>query len=189
MVSTGQPQQQSSVGTGTGETPRPAAAPATGETPNADEHAEPPTFDEWFAAIDATGKHLVTSHVASLRGALDVERNERKTLARQLKELSGKLEGEAAEQINAMRQQMETTTRRAEFVEEAALAGCALPRQAWHIAQAEGLTVAQMRSQYPQLFNVATQKAPGGAGAGTAAPPAVRASMDDFIRRAAGRGG
>ena len=187
-MATVQPQQ---AGTGAGETPNSAAGQATGETPRA---GETPTqslkFDSWFETLEPPQRELVSGHTSSLRGALEVERNDRKALAKQLKELSGKLEAnsDAAQQLDALRTQMETTTRRAEFVEEAALAGCALPRQAWHIAQAEGLTVAQMRSQYPQLFSQAP-KAPGGSGAGTSAPPAVKTSMNDYIRRAAGRGG
>ena len=185
-----QPQQ---AGTGAGETPNSAAAQpqATGETPNAGETpTQNLTFESWFETLEPMQRELVSGHTSSLRSALEVERNDRKALAKQLKELSGKLEAnsDAAQQLDALRTQMETTTRRAEFVEEAALAGCALPRQAWHIAQAENLSVAQMRSQYPQLFNLAP-KAPAGAGVGTAAPPAKTRNMNDWIRQAAGKEG
>lgn len=178
MADNGQPQQSTAVTAQAGD-----ETPQAGETPT-----ETTTFETWFSGLDAPLQQLVNNHTAGLRSALESERTERKNLSKTLKELSGKLEAnsEAAKQVDALRSQIETTTRRAEFVEEAAVAGCTLPRAAWHIAQAENLTVAQMRQQYPQLF-AAVARAPGGAGAGVGQPPAKTQTMNDWIRRAAGK--
>lgn len=162
---------------------------AGGETPEAGEKpTETTTFETWFGALDAPLQELVNNHVAGLRSALESERTERKSLSKTLKDLSGKLDAnsDAAKQLDALRSALETTEKRAGFVEEAAVAGCTAPRAAWHIAQAEGMTVAQVRQAYPQLF-AAVARAPGGAGAGVGQPPAKTQTMNDWIRRAAGK--
>ena len=154
---------------------------AQGETPAAVD------FDTWLGSQDETVKGLLTQHTGGLRTALQQERDNAKQLAKQLKELGGKLEAnsEAAKQVAELSSRLETEQRRADFVQEAAAAGCRDLRLAWLAANADNLTVKQVQAQHPDLFapRPATN---AGHGASNANGGAQR-DMNAFIRRAAGR--
>lgn len=152
-----------------------------GETP------APVDFDTWLGSQDETVKGLLTQHTGGLRTALQQERDNAKQLAKQLKELGGKLEAnsEAAKQVAELSSRLETEQRRADFVQEAAAAGCRDLRLAWLAANADGLTVKQVQAQHPDLF---APRATTNAGHGASAPAAgAQKDMNSFIRRAAGR--
>jgi hypothetical protein len=89
---------------------------------------------------------------------------------------------------------LEQAEQRAAFFEEAGRPeiGCSNPRVAFQVALAEGLFSKRgdpewpaIKQAAPELFN---RKLPAGnAGSGAGAPPPAGASMNDFIRTAAGR--
>lgn len=158
---------------------------ATGETPG---QGETPDFETWLTAQDESARSLIDSHTQGLRGALDAERTQRKDLSKQLRDLTGKLEGEAARQVGELSTRLETAQKRADFVEAAARAGCSDVRLAWLAAQADDLTVDDVKTAYPQLFVPASRPTTNaGQGAGATNGGATR-DMNLFIRRAAGRG-
>jgi hypothetical protein len=170
-------------------TPNPdasGATPAAGATPSQDAQ---PSFDSWLASQDETTKGLVTSRFSTLESTLSTERNERKELAKQLKKMTGDLDAnsEAAQKLTTLTSELESAQRRAEFVEAAALAGCTNPKLAYLAAQADDLkTIDQVKAAYPALF--ATLRPPAtNAGQGARQPPGGAATMNDMIRRAAGR--
>lgn len=173
-----------------GETPDDASPdrqqpPAGGETPS---------WDEWLAAQDEGVRGLAAAHTSGLKNALESERSQRKELARQLKEASGKLEAgsEARTALEKMQTDLEIQQRRADFYEAASAGGVRNLKLAWLVAQAEDLfdrqgrpDLTRLKEAAPELFGVA--KAPAGnAGAGGGTQPQTQ-SMNDFIRAAAGR--
>lgn len=159
---------------------------AQGETP-ATEGATPQTvdFDTWLGSQDETVKGLIAQRIKGLSTALDDHKNQRKQLAEQLKAVKAEAGSEAAKQLSEMQSRLETESRRADFYQEAAAAGCRDLRLAWLAANADGLTVKQVQQQHPDLFapRPATN---AGHGASNANGGAQR-DMNAFIRRAAGR--
>ena len=157
---------------------------AQGETPKPELN-----FDEWMATQPEPVQSLLDKHTGGLRTALQTERDNAKTLARQVKELSGKLDAnsDAGKQLAELSGKLETEQRRADFVQEAAAAGCRDLRLAWLAANADGLTLKQVMAQHPDLFAVVRPATNAGNGAQQTGAGGAR-DMNSFIRRAAGRG-
>jgi hypothetical protein len=170
--------------TGTTSTPAaPGATPAAGATPSQDNL----NFDTWLAGQPEQIRSLITGRFTTLEGTLDSERTQRKDLAKQLKDLSGKLDAnsEAGKQAAKLSADLEAASARADFY-EALGPGCTNPKLAWLAYQADGLkSIDQLRTAYPQLF-AAAKPAPSNAGNGTGQQPGTEASMNDWIRQAAG---
>jgi hypothetical protein len=160
----------------------------------ASETQAPATFDEWIAGQDETVKAMAERHTAGLRSALASEREQRKEAIKQLKDLAAKAEegSDLRQRLDGMIAEKDAAERRAAFYESAPQANCTNPRAALLIAQAENLFKRDgspdwgaLQATAPELFRRAGQ---ANAGAGTGAPPPARVTMNDFIRRAAGRG-
>ena len=157
-----------------------------GETPPT---GETPTFEQWLEEQDDTALSLIDSHTQGLRSALDSEREQRKSLARELKTISGKLDAnsDAAKEVETLRGKLEAESARVEFYEEATQAGCRNLKLAWLAASSENLTIRQVQGQYPELF--ARQTAPSSnAGNGAGTPPGPARDLNLYIRQAAGKG-
>jgi len=163
-----------------------------GGTPEA-----PVSFDAWLQQQPETVRALADAHVSGLKSALAGEREQRKTLARELKETLAKAEkGSALEQaLTEMAGRADAAEKRAVFFETAVQPGigCTNVKAAFLLAQAEGLFKkdgspdwAALQQVAPELFRKAGTVS-ANAGAGTATPPA-KVGMNEFIRRAAGRG-
>lgn len=154
----------------------------------------PATFDEYLATQPETVRALADTYANGLKSALNSEREERKTLAKQLRDATAKAEqGSAtAKALEEISGQLANTERRAAFFESALTANCINPKAAYLVASAEGLfrkdgspDWAALQTTVPELFRRAGQ---ANAGAGTVTPAVAKASMNDFIRRSAGRG-
>lgn len=167
-----------------GGTPEAIGTGAGGETPPVD-------FDTWIAGQTSDVRGLLDKHTTGLRTALQTERENAKTLAKQLKDLGKTLDAnsDAAKQVADLSGKLETEQKRAAFYEQAQAAGCRDLRLAWLAASADGLTLKDVQAQHPDLF---TQPRPPATNAGNGAH-AVQggsgAGMNAFIRREAGRGG
>jgi hypothetical protein len=159
----------------------------------------PRTWDTVLAGLPEADRALYEAHTTGLRNTVQATRQERDALQQQLGELTkalGKNDPEAAKALLAqMTAELDTSRRRADFLEAAVRPeiGCSNPGAAFAIAQAQGLFDARgnpnwdaIKAAVPELFRKPIP--PGNAGAGTASPPASRATMNDFIRRASGRG-
>lgn len=173
------------------------------QQPNAD-GGTPETWDAWLGAQPEDQRTriatLYQAHEQGLRSALESERGERKRFEQQVRDLSKSVEkGSALEQqLNATLTQLETANRRADFVEQAAKTenGVADIAAAWIIASAQADTYfdrkgnvnfALLKQNHPTLFRGAvTPRA--NAGAGTGQTGDGKHSMNDFIRKSAGRG-
>lgn len=162
------------------------------------EGATPPpaTFDEFLAGQPETVRALADNYAGGLKSALAAEREERKTMSKQLREATAKAEqGSAtAKMLEEISGKLEATERRAAFFEAASVpaVGCVNPKAAYLVASAEGLFKksgepdwAALQAAIPELFRRPGQ---ANAGAGTGSPPPAKATMNDFIRKAAGRG-
>lgn len=172
----------------------PVEEPTTEEPTTEGTSETPATFDEWIQAQPEDVQHLVTGHTAGLRSALDSERSERKALARQLRELTAKAEegSELRGQLEKLNADYEITARKAAFY-EGAPGNVTNVRLAYLAAQDLGILEkdgsvdwSELQSAAPELFR-RQQTPPAHAGNGTGQPPATRATMNDFIRAAAGR--
>lgn len=167
-----------------------------GQEEQAQEQPQEIEWGSWLAEQPDPVKQAYERHTHGLKSALDTERAERKTLAKQFKELAGKaeqgseLQNRLQETVNAL----EEAEAKAQFFEDAAPVVTNL-RVAWMYARAAGLVdkhgavdMARLRVEAPQLFERERKPPPGNAGSGArdATTPPVP-NMNDFIRRSAGR--
>jgi hypothetical protein len=154
------------------------------------------TFDDWHKSLDDKAKAHLESHVNGLKTALDSERNSKKDLEKQLRELSAKAEkgSEFEKQLNEISEKLNTTSKRADFMEAAHAAGVKNLKLAWTVAVSDDLFKRDgspdfdaIKKDYPELF-ASTTTTNAGAGNGAGQKGAGTASMNDMIRQAAGRG-
>jgi len=158
----------------------------------------PRTWDVVVSGLPEADRALYEEHTTGLRNTVQATRQERDALQQQLGELTkalGKNDPEAAKALlTQMTAELETSRRRADFLEAAVRPeiGCSNPGAAFAIAQSQGLFDARgnpnwdaIKQAVPELFRKPIPA--GNAGAGTGSPPAGRATMNDWIRQAAGR--
>lgn len=158
--------------------------------------SETPTFESWLGSQDETIRGLIDGHVKGLKSALESERSQRGDLARQLRDVTAKAEkgSDLEKALTEVSTQLEAAERRAAFYEDAGRPeiGCSNPKAAFALAQAEDLFDKRgridweaLKASAPELFRPRVPQ--GNAGVGTGGPPPAQKSMNDFIRRAAGR--
>lgn len=154
------------------------------------------SFEAWITEQPDTVKTLLDSHQRGLKSALDSERETRKALEKQLKDLAGKAEkgSDLERQLTELLTQQSQAEARAAFYEDAHAAGITNLKLAWLVVGNDGLMdgrgrvdFAALKQRYPELFGAATRTAPGNAGSGTQQPGTGARSMNEFIRAAAGR--
>ena len=170
-----------------------AAGQGAGQPP---EGATPASFDEWLKGQDETVKGLVTERFQKLESAVKATRGERETLAKQLRDATKKMEegSEARKALEDVGAKLEAAEQRAAFYEDATRpeVRCNNPKLGWLAAIEIGAIDGKgrvnweaIKSQFPELFTAKVPNANAGTGTGT--PPAGKATMNDWIRRAAGR--
>lgn len=187
-------------GSGTGGTPDGSGSgngsqSAAGGTPG-DQQQPAPTFEAWYAGLDETTKGLFDNHVNGLKTSLTTERQERGNLAKQVKDLAAKAEkgSELEKQLTDMQNALQVAERRAAFNEDASRpeVGCSNPKAAYVLAVADDLFDRQGRPDWNALKQVAPElfrkPGPGNADGGAGGGNAPHLTMNDIIRRAAGRG-
>lgn len=155
----------------------------------------PASWDEWFTAQPESIKVLYQQHTAGLQNTVKATRDERDTLARQIRELSAKAEkgSELERSLAEMQGSLEQANRRADFFAEAGKPeiGCRNSEAAFILASAKNLFTrngapdwAAIKAAAPELFGAPSVNAH--AGSGTQAPTA-KANFNEMIRQAAGR--
>lgn len=172
----------------------------TGGTTGDQQGTGAPTFETWYAGLEATHKALFDSHVQGLKMALSSERTQRADLARQVKDLATKAEkgSDLEKQLNGVQASLQAAERRATFAEDALRpeVGCVNAKAAYALAIAEDLFDRQGRPDWAALKQTAPElfrrtgagsagSVDGGAGNAGGQP---RVTMNEIIRRAAGRG-
>lgn len=159
------------------------------ETPPA-----PATWDEYVAAHPDAAP-LYDAATASLKSALDKEREARGTAEKRLRELaktaSPEVAAELRKQADEMKAEAEATKAQLDFVTAAVRLGCKAPDKAWVFAHATGMTAEQMKADpdLAYLFkDVKAADAKAGAGTGSAPKPqSDNERINAGIRAALGR--
>lgn len=197
--------------TQTGATPETGAR--TGATPPAqngqqpdsesDKGATPETFEAWLSKQDESTQSLIEQRFTVLQNSLRSERDEKKSLDRQLKALSKSLDegSEAKGQVDRLRSDLSEQAVRADFYEEAHKKGVSNLKLAYSAAKLDNLIDEKgrvdwtaLKTQNPELFAVSQKPnyPPGNPGQGNReGPPKTQLSgnalMNQFIRETAGR--
>lgn len=153
-------------------------------------------FDNWLSKQPVEVQELVARQQRALRDALVEERQQRKTLSKQIGALAKKAEGNAAatKELNQVKATLEDATRKANFFMSVPT-DCANPKLAFAAAQLNGYLNSKgeadwdaIRREVPELFRrVTVPSANAGAGAKQAGANTEQ-SMNAFIRAALGRG-
>jgi len=167
-----------------------------GQTPPSNETPEVVKFDEWYSTLGEPYQEALDEHIAGLKSALTNEREGRKALERQVRDLSKKADAgsEVQKQLDSIAANLSQETQRSTFYETAHSAGVKNLRLAWLAAQDAKLInndgsvdMAKLKETAPELFASSKPVIPsanGGTGSGN--PPASQRSMNDVLRSAAG---
>lgn len=149
-------------------------------------------FESFLSTLAAEQRALLESHERGLKTALDSEREARKELERQIKQLSKTADESHKAELKQLQEQLDATNRRSRFAEEAHLAGvnnitlAYLAAQEFKLFDANGqVNLEGLREKAPQLF-VQRKAPPGNGGEGSGGTGQKTASMNDIIRSARG---
>lgn len=158
---------------------------------------EPVKFDDWYGKLEDPIKDLVDDHVSGLKSALTSEREERRRLSTQLKQLSKNAEegSEFQKQLQETVGRLDEAEKKAKFLEDAHGQSISNLKLAWMAAKEEGLIgrdgtadFLKLREIAPELFERKTVIPAGNAGTGAGQTGTVKPNMSNWIRAAAGRG-
>lgn len=187
---------QQTAATNAGTTDANANAAAQSETPE--------SWDAWLAtqpeAQRTTIASLYEKQTSGLKSALTEERTQRKDLEKQIRDLAkGAEAGSKAQQdLTGMADQLAASERRADFYEAAAKPEIGLTgvKAAWVLMNADPGTYFDrkgnpdfdlLKQEHPYLFGQVKPVPRGNQGNGTQTTPAPATTMNDWIRRQAGK--
>jgi hypothetical protein len=170
----------------------PNTPPAEGETP------KPLTWDEWHGQLNDEQRKLIESKfdtdAKALKSALEKERDEAKTLAKQIKELQGKAEkgSDMEKALQDLQAQLTAANQEKSFILEAPAKGVTNVKAAYKLAAADGLIDAKgavdwdaLKGSYPELFAAAKPPAPPDTNAGNTGKLSQQQQLDEFTKLAA----
>ena len=166
----------------------------TGGTPETTPNG---TFEDWFEAQPENVKTLITEHEAGLKTALSAERDNTKSLSRQIRDLQGAAEkgSELEKQLAALQTRLTESERHASFVDGAAGAGCSNVKAAYKLAKADpdlwrrdgSPDWEAIKDTAPEFF--APKRIDANPGSGTDKDPSAGSKMhpmDEIMRRSLG---
>jgi len=151
-------------------------------------------FDNWLDEQPDPVKNMLDGHTKGLKSALDSERDARKDLEKQVRDLADKSEkgSEAETKLTQLADQISEADQKADFYEAAHAAGVTNLKLAYLVATQDELfdrkgavNFSSMKDSYPELFG-GTKLPDGDAGSGRNGQPDAK-NMNDFIRKSAGR--
>lgn len=155
------------------------------------------TFEAWLGQQPEDIRSRYEQHTSGLRSALESERETRRTLEKDVRRLARQQEegSESRQQLDALAGNLAEQNQRADFYEEAHRLGVVDLRLAYLAARDGGLIddrgradMTALKTRYPHLFETRRSAPAGNAGSGTGPDPKPKNTMNDAIRRAAGRG-
>ena len=166
--------------------------------------AAPETWEAWVAARPEAERTQITAlyekQTAGLKTALDSERDTRKGLEKQVRELAKDAEkgSKAEKDLTALADQLSAEQRRADFYESAAKPEIGLvgTRAAWTLMNAEpdryfdrkgNPNFDLLKQEHPYLFGQKPPVPRGNQGNGTQGQQHTGQTMNDMIRAAAGK--
>ena len=153
----------------------------------------PDTFDAYLDKQDGKVKELYEKHTSGLRSALEKERDEKKDLSRQLKDLLPKAEkgSELEKQLSETLGKFEAAERRASFAEDAIKPeiGCVNIKAAFALAIADNLFDRQGKPNWAEIKHVAPElfRKAGSTDGGAGGRTEPTNDINSAIRKAAGR--
>ena len=153
------------------------------------------TFEAWFDSQSDDTKSRITEHTQRLQNALQSERENAKSLSKQLKELQSQAEkgSELEKTLAEMQEKLSESERRDAFMDGAQAAGCSNAKAAYKLAKADSDLWKKdgtpdwdaIKETAPEFF--AKEKQPtghAGSGTGNEGPNAGKSNyMDDWIRK------
>jgi len=158
----------------------------------------PKTYATWaeFAAEHPEAAALHEADKASLKKALDSERDKAKEASAKLRELAKTADPTTAEALRKAAEEkdaeLELLKRQLDFQSAAIALGCRTVDKAWAMAQATGMTVEQMKNDPDLAHWFTAPQTPGAprvsAGAGSSGQPAPKEDFNSLLRRAVGAG-
>ena len=168
--------------------------PDTTPQPQTDPH--PVDLDAFLKEQPAEIVAALEERTKGLKTALDTERETRKAHEKQLRDLAKQAEAgsTAQKQLTEMADAISARDVRVAFYDEAHRLGVADLKLAYLAAQSADLIDArgrvnfdELKKLHPQLFSATPQAPRGHAGVGTGGPAGSKPTMNDYIRRSAGR--
>lgn len=153
-------------------------------------------FESWLKEQPVEIQTLLDGHTHGLKTALQSEREARKDLEKQVRDLAGKAEkgSEAQSELTQLADKIAESDRRADFFEAAHAAGVTNLKLAYTVAITDemfdrrgSVNFETMKQAYPELFAGAAKLPKGNAGNGRTNNQPPTASMNAFIRKATGR--
>ena len=160
------------------------------ETPNG-------TFEDWFNSQPDDVKTLISEHESGLKSALKAERDNTKSLSKQLTQLQGAAEkgSELEKQLTALQTKLAESERHTAFIDSAGGAGCTNPKAAYKLAKADpelwkrdgSPDWTAIKETAPEFFQ--KPNASGNAGSGTSTDPnsgSKQHPMDAMMRQSLG---
>lgn len=162
----------------------------TPDTPNG-------TFEEWFESQTDEVKSLINAHESGLKSALTAERDNTKSLSKQLRELQGVADkgSELEKQLTSLQAKLTESERHSAFIDGAQGAGCTNPKACYKLAKADADLWKRdgspdwdaIKETAPEFFQ---RKQPSGsAGSGTDKDPNAGSKqhpMDVMMRKSLG---
>lgn len=156
------------------------------------------TFEEWFENQPDDVKNLITNHENGLKTALGNERDNVKSLSKQIRDLQGAAEegSELKKQLTDLQNKLSESERYSAFMDGANTAGCSNAKAAYRIAKADEDMWKRdgspdwdaIKETVPELFGAKRGK--GGAGNGRNEDPdggAKMHPMDRMMRQRLGK--
>lgn len=167
-----------------------------GQGEQQDQQGEKLSYETWFEKQPPEIKALIEENKRGLQSALKAERETRKDLEKQVRELAEKAEkgSEVEKRLTETADKLAEMDKRLEFYDAAHKANVTNLKLAWRIVNEEQLFTRKgepdleaLKESYPELFAKPASTPPGNSGAGTKEPPKPKVGMNEFIRAAAGR--
>jgi len=167
---------------------------------DAEEGEMPEDFEKWLKKQDGDVQKMFGEYTAGLKSALEKERENRKSLEDEVRDLAGKAENGSDMQgrLETLTEKMEAESRKLGFYESAHKAGVGNLKLAYMLAEADdmfdkkgGVDFGVMSEEYPELFSGGGKSPQGdaGSGRGDGQPDGDEGEgMNRYIRAAAGRG-
>ena len=172
------------------------AAGGEGDQEQGDQENEEMGWDAFHSALPEAAQKLIADREVGLRSALKTERDARGDAEKNLREAAAELKegSDAQKKLLELADTEAAASQKAEFYEEAHEADVKNLKLAYIVAVQDGLIsktgkidFKTMKESYPELF-AKKFVADGGAGAGTGTKqPGGNVSMNDIIRKKAGR--
>lgn len=151
-------------------------------------------FDTWISKQPETVRNSFDTHVDGLKSALKSERDERKTLEKQLRDLSKSAEtgSEFKVQVDKLANDLQESDNKATFYSEAHDAGVKNLKLAWVAAREFGaidrygkVDISKLRINAPEVFTTPRLATPpANAGNGANQDGVTKPDMNSFMRGA-----